>query len=186
MRKLLLAGLLLLPSGVHAQLQMRPPAALNSVGETNQPRRTLLLGAEPIPKNMVWRPETHRDNWVQVEVNSCEWCGRPMTWKKAAFDKKALPFWLIAAGMAVADTEYTLSRPCMKAGTCTEWNPLLGTSRAQQYGVRMPTLALGWLGTAALRKGSLKYNIGGMRHWYLMPVIFVSMPLAGLAANTAR
>ena len=31
MRKLLLAALLLFPVGVHAQLQVRPPVALNSV-----------------------------------------------------------------------------------------------------------------------------------------------------------
>jgi hypothetical protein len=42
------------------------------------------------------------------------------------------------------------------------------------------------LATSALRKGSLKYNIGGMRHWYLVPVIFVSMPVSGLAANATR
>jgi hypothetical protein len=109
-----------------------------------------------------------------------------MTWKQAAFDKKALPFWLVAAGMAVADTEYTLSRPCIRARTCAEWNPLLGRTRAQQYAVRMPVLMLAWAGASWARKGHATYNIGGMRHWYLVPVVFVAMPLAGLVANSTR
>ena len=109
-----------------------------------------------------------------------------MTWKRAAFDKKALPLWLVAAGMAVADTEYTLSLPCIRAGTCTEWNPLLGKTRAQQYGVRMPVLAVAWFGTSWLRKGDNQRSIGGMRHWYAFPLAFVGMPAAGLVANSVR
>ena len=157
----------LLPTAIQAQLKVRPPG---DPPPPTTPRRETLFGVEPIPRNMVWRPEPRRNNWLQVEVDSCEWCSRPMTWKKAAFDKKALPLWLAAAAMAVADTEYTLSRPCFKAQTCTEWNPLLGRTRAQQYGVRMPALALAWLGTSWARKGHADYNIGGMRHWYAIPV----------------
>jgi hypothetical protein len=119
MKTFLLAALFLFTNVVHAQLQIRPPGSLQPP-PMSEARRELLLGGEPIPRNMVWRPETHRDNWVQVEVNSCEFCGRPMTWKKTVFDNKSLPLWLIAAGLAVADTEYTLSRPCIQAGTCTE------------------------------------------------------------------
>ena len=173
----------LLPCTVLAQLKVRPPGMPEPPA---LPRRPLLLGTEPIPRNMVWRPDTRRNEWVQVEVNSCEYCGRPMTWKRAAFDKKALPLWLVAAGMAVADTEYTLSRPCVQARTCTEWNPLLGRTRAQQYGVRMPVLALAWLGTSWARKGHAGYSIGGMRHWYMVPVVFVAMPAIGFAVNSTR
>jgi hypothetical protein len=150
------------------------------------PRRPLLYGGEPIAKNMVWRADTQKREWVQVEVNSCEWCGRPMTWKQAAFDKKALPLWIAATALAVADTEYTMSRPCIRARTCEEWNPLLGKTRAQQYGVRMPALAMAWFGTAWVRKGHSQDHIGGMRHWYLFPASFIAMPTAGLAANSVR
>jgi len=90
---------------------------------------------------------------------------------------------LVAVGLSVADTEYTLSRPCLKNGTCTEWNPLLGTSRAQQYGVRMPALAVAWMAASWLRKGDDKKSIGGMRHWYAFPMIYMSMPAAGLTAS---
>jgi hypothetical protein len=173
----------LLPTAIQAQLKVRPPG---DPPPPTIPRRETLFGVEPIPRNMVWRPEPRRNNWLQVEVDSCEWCSRPMTWKKAAFDKKALPLWLAAAAMAVADTEYTLSRPCFKAQTCTEWNPLLGRTRAQQYGVRMPALALAWLGTSWARKGHADYNIGGMRHWYAIPVMFLAIPVAGFLVNSTR
>jgi hypothetical protein len=175
---------LLLPFVTPAQvLMVRPPI---QPGQPNVPEQPLLFGKEVIPRNMVWRPDTQRNQWVQAEVNSCEHCARPMTWKQAAFDKKALPLWLAAAGMAIADTEYTLSRPCIKAGTCTEWNPLLGTTRAQQYGVRMPVLGLAWLGASWARKGRAEYSIGGMRHWYLVPIVFVAMPSIGFVANSIR
>ena len=175
---------LLLPCVVPAQmLKVRPP---NMPVQPNVATRPLLFGMEGISRNMVWRPDEQHNQWVQAEVNSCELCARPMTWKRAAFDKKALPLWLLAAGMAVADTEYTLSRPCIKAGTCTEWNPLLGRTRAQQYGVRMPVLGLAWLGASWVRKGHAEYSVGGMRHWYMVPIVFVAMPAVGFVANAVR
>jgi hypothetical protein len=160
--------------------QVDPPAFVDA------PRRLELFGGETIRRGMVWRADGKRNEWVQSEVKSCEFCGKPMTWKKAAFDQKALPLWLVAVGLSVADTEYTLSRPCIKNGTCTEWNPLLGTTRAQQYGVRMPVLAAVWMTTSWLRKGDKERNIGGMRHWYTFPLIYMGMPSAGLAANAIR
>jgi hypothetical protein len=182
---LLLAASFLLPQIAQAQSavqpgQVDPPAAADA------PRRLLLFGGETIRRGMVWRADSQRNEWVQAESNSCEFCGKPMSWKKAAFDQKALPLWLIAVGLSVADTEYTLSRPCFKSGACTEWNPLLGHTRAQQYGVRMPALAVAWMAASWLRKGDDKKNIGGMRHWYAFPMIYMSMPAAGLTANAIR
>jgi hypothetical protein len=171
-----------LPWPAHAQ--SAPPA--DPPAQVDAPKRQLLYGGETIRRDMVWRADAQRNQWVQTEANSCEFCGRPLSWKQAAFDKKALPMWLIATGLAVADTEYTLSRPCIKNGTCTEWNPLLGKSRTQQYGVRMPALALAWAATSWLRKGDSKKNIGGMRHWYLFPMIYMGMPAVGLTANAIR
>lgn len=160
--------------------QVDPPAAVDA------PKRLTLLGGETIRRGMVWRADSQPNQWVQAEANSCEFCGKPMTWKQAAFDKKALPLWLITVGLSVADTEYTLSRPCFKSGDCREWNPLLGSTRAQQYGVRMPALALAWAATSWLRKGDEQKSIGGMRHWYLFPLVYMGMPAAGLAANAIR
>ncbi len=167
-------------SATQAMAQLDPPAAVDA------PKRPLLFGGETIRRGMVWRPDVQSNQWVQAEANSCEFCGKPMSWKKAAFDKKALPLWLVAVGLSVADTEYTLSRSCIKDHTCTEWNPLLGTTRAQQYGVRVPMLAVAWAATAWLRKGDDKRNIGGMRHWYAFPMIYMGMPAAGLTANMIR
>lgn len=175
----------LLPQIAHAQSvvqpgQVDPPAAVDA------PKRLALFGGESIRRGMIWRADSQHNQWVQSEANSCEFCGKPMSWKSAAFDKKALPLWLIAVGLSVADTEYTLSRPCFKSGACTEWNPLLGQTRAQQYGVRVPALAVAWLASSWLRKGDDKRHIGGMRHWYAFPMIYMGMPAAGLAANAIR
>jgi len=183
---LLVASLLPWPARAQSAPAQLPPAAADPPPQVDAPKRELLYGGETIRRGMVWRADSQRNQWVQTEANSCEFCGRPMSWKQAAFDKQALPLWLVAAGLAVADTEYTLSRPCIKNGTCTEWNPLLGKSRAQQYGVRMPALALAWAATAWLRKGDDKKNIGGMRRWYLFPMVYMGMPAAGLAANAIR
>jgi hypothetical protein len=181
----LLFVLLFLPQIARAQLPQPagkltpadPPASVDAF------RRYVLRGGEFVRRGMVWRPDAPRNQWVQAEANSCEFCQKPMSWKAAAFDKKALPLWLTAAALSVADTEYTLSRPCIQDGTCREWNPLLGQTRAQQYAVRMPLLALVWMTASRLRKGDTERQIGGMRHWYLIPVIYMGMPAAGLAAN---
>lgn len=184
---LLFAALFLRPPLVRAQSTPPQPGQLpDPPAAVDAPRRRLLVGGETIRRGMVWRADTQRNQWVQAEANSCEFCGKPMSWKSAAFDKKALPLWLVAVGLAVADTEYTLSRPCIKDHTCTEWNPLLGKSRAQQYGVRMPALAVAWLATSWLRKGDEEKNIGGMRHWYALPMIYMGMPAVGLTANAIR
>lgn len=182
---LLLAAFFLLPQIGQAQSAVQP-GQVDPSAAVDAPRRQLLFGGETIRRGMVWRADSQRNQWVQAESNSCEFCGKPMSWKRAAFDQKALPLWLIAVGLAVADTEYTLSRPCFKSGACTEWNPLLGQTRAQQYGVRMPALAVAWLATSWLRKGDDKKNIGGMRHWYAFPMIYMGMPAAGLTANAIR
>ena len=175
-----------LPQIARAQSVTQSAALVDPPTTVDAPKRQLLFGGETIRRGMVWRPDAQRNEWVQVEANSCEFCSKPMGWKKAAFDKKALPLWLVAVGLSVADTEYTLSRPCLKDHTCTEWNPLLGTTRAQQYGVRLPMLAVAWAATSWLRKGDDRKNIGGMRHWYAFPMIYMGMPAAGLAANMIR
>ena len=181
----LLLAVSLMVQSAHAQSVVQPGQLAPPASE-DAPRRPVLFGGESIRRGMVWRADAQRNQWVQAETNSCEFCGKPMSWKTAAFDKKALPLWLIAAGLAVADTEYTLSRPCFKNGTCSEWNPLLGRSRAQQYGVRMPALAVAWMASSWLRKGDKEKSVGGMRHWYAFPIIYMSMPAAGLTANAIR
>jgi hypothetical protein len=182
----LLAPLFLWPPLAQAQSTPRPGQLPDPPAAVDAPERQLLLGGETIRRGMVWRADAQRNQWVQTEANSCEFCGKPMSWKTAAFDKKALPLWLVAVGLSVADTEYTLSRPCIKDHTCTEWNPLLGKSRAQQYGVRLPALAVAGLATSWLRKGDEEKHIGGMRHWYAFPMIYMGMPAVGLTANAIR
>ena len=142
-----------------------------------------LVGGELIPDGMVWVP--NNGFWEAREMNSCEWCGRPLTFRQAAFDRKALVMWGAAVGLAVADTELAVSRPCFKAQTCGEGNPLLANGR-KQYAVRLPVLFAAWMGTAWLRKGDKSLKIGGMKHWYLFPLVYQGGPVAGIVANLAR
>ena len=146
--------------------------------------RKELLGDEPIPPGMVWAP--HKGGWEAREINSCFWCGRPMTFKEAAFDKKALLMWGSAVALAVADTERTLRGPCFQDRRCGEANPLLGESRKQQYGVRIPVLIGAWMGTAWLRKGDRSQRIGGMKPWWILPLAYQIPAAIGLILNSSR
>jgi hypothetical protein len=170
----------------HAKPAFKPPH--DPPLDVDVPFRHVLYGGEAISKGMVWDEydPRYKNMWVQREVNSCAWCAPPMTWKHALFDKKALPLWITAVAMGVVDTEYTLSRPCIKQHTCIEGNPLLGTSRAQQYGIRMPMIAIAWFGGAWIRKGDLKYRIGGYKRWYLIPMVYIASPTIGFLVNVSR
>ncbi len=90
-----------------------------------------LTGAERIPRGMVWVPTGNQ--WTAREDNSCNWCGKPMTFRRAALDKKAIGMWATALALTVADVEALGSRRCINAGTCREGNPFLGQTRTQQY-----------------------------------------------------
>jgi hypothetical protein len=133
---------------------------------------------------MVW--VATGDHWTAREINSCNFCSKPMTFRRAALDKKAIGMWAAAVALTVADIEVLASRPCISAGTCREGNPLLGQTRAQQYALRLPILAGAWIGTAWLRKGNQRLHIGGMEHWWVLPGIYQSTTTAAVAANLAR
>ena len=142
----------------------------------------------PVPDNLVLTPrwQDGRHLWHVEQVGTCEWCGRPMTWRQAAFDKKALPLWLAEIGLSVADTEIAESRPCIKQGTCKEGNFFLGPSRAQQYGVRIPILLSLWAVDSFLRKGDLERRHGGLKHWWVFPTAYIGLTSAGIISNLAR
>jgi hypothetical protein len=193
---LLFAILLLFSPFVLAQeieLQRRPaPATVTNeftVPDKPEPlTRDLIDVDSPPPAGMVWATAQFQDGqkWVAREVGACAWCARPMTFKQAAFDKKMSLMWIGEIALAVADTEIMESRQCIKDGTCREGNPLLGPSRLQQYGIRMPILFSAWMITAHLRQGSPKKKIGGMKHWWIFPVLYQAGSTAGILANLAR
>jgi hypothetical protein len=143
-----------------------------------------LTGAEPIPRGMVWVPTGNY--WTAREISSCNWCRKPMTFRRAALDKKAIGMWAAAVAATVADIEVLASRPCINAGRCREANPLLGQTRTQQYALRLPVLAGAWIGTAWLRKGDQRLHIGGMKRWWILPLLYQATSSAGVAANLAR
>lgn len=141
----------------------------------------LLTGSESLPSGMVWVPTG--DVWSAREANSCFWCSKPMTFRRALLDKKGLGMWGTALALTVADIEVLASRQCYKAGTCREGNPVLGQTRTQQYGVRLPLLAGAWLGTAWLRKGDRHLHVGGMKYWWILPAAYQATSTAGVISN---
>jgi hypothetical protein len=145
---------------------------------------TRLIGGETIPEGMVWVPAGKE--WSAREINSCQWCSQPMTFRQAALDKKTLGMWGAALALTVADIEILVSRPCVANKSCHEGNPFLGQTRAQQYSIRLPVIALGWASTAWLRKGDRRLKVGGMKRWWLMPVLYQAAAGAGVIANLAR
>jgi hypothetical protein len=140
------------------------------------------------PLNLVIVPHKNDGRWMgHVErIGSCAWCGEPLTWKQAAFDRKSTSLWALRSALFVADIEITHNSPCFQAHTCREGNPLLGQTRAQAYAVSGAFTALDWLGTAYLRKGSKSQHVGGYKYWYIMPIIGQASSGLGILLNLAR
>ncbi len=139
---------------------------------------------------MVARKEDRRNVWHIERVNSCFWCGEPMTFKQAAFDKKASAMWLTEIALRVASTEIYMAKchngHLSDGHPCGEVNPLLGNSRAQQYGVSMPIIFGAWMGTAYLRKGDKKYRIGGLKPWWILPTVYHAVTVFSIVFDLVR
>jgi hypothetical protein len=135
---------------------------------------------------MVARKNDGRLMWHVEEVNSCAWCGTPMTWGQAMFDRKASSMWALRSALFIADIEITHRMPCFRAGTCKEWNPLLGQTRLQGYSVGVGMTAFAWVADGWVRKGSRKYRIGGYRHWWIVPSVGYAASAVGIISNLAR
>jgi hypothetical protein len=123
--------------------------------------------------------------WHVEKVNSCVWCGAPMTWKQAMFDKKAFSMFAARSALIVADVEITHHMPCFQAGTCRENNPLLGQTRLQAYSVGAGLTAIAWILDGNARKGNRKYRIGGYRHWWIVPTVGYAASAIGIITNIA-
>ena len=176
---------MILLSAISTQAQELPAKPEVTAGKL---RVSDLRNAPRLARGEVWAPVrfNHKDLWEAREVNSCEWCARPMTFRQAAFDHKALIMWGSALALTVASTEVTLSRPCIRNHTCREANPMFGNSRAQQYGVRLPIVFSSWMATAYLRKGNRDLQVGGMKHWWLLPVAFQAMGSVSITVDASR
>ena len=144
-------------------------------------RETIDMGT-PIPDGMVWTVE-HK-LWFAREINSCDRCGKPMTFAQAAFDRKSTTTWGAAFALGTAAAVVAARRPCVQQLTCKEFfgRPTIGKGIAFQA----PVLVASWLGTAYLRKGSVRYHIGGQRRWWIVPMIYQTLSGAFMAANLAR
>ena len=124
--------------------------------------------------------------WHLEQVGSCFWCGEPMTFKQAAFDKKAISLWSLRTALAVADIEVTHRSACFRAGTCREGNPMLGQTRMQAYAVSGGMILGAWMLTSHLRAGNKAYRVGGAKYWWLIPVVHQATSVAGIVANLIR
>jgi hypothetical protein len=135
---------------------------------------------------MVAKKSDGRYMWHVEKVNSCAWCGDPMTWKQAMFDKKASSMFALRTALFVADIEITHHLPCFQAGTCKEVNPLLGQTRLQGYSVAAGLTAITWVTDGWARKGNRKYRIGGFRPWWVIPVIGDAVSSVSIITNLTK
>jgi hypothetical protein len=133
---------------------------------------------------MVARKNDGRMMWHVEKVNSCAWCGAPMTWKQAMFDRKSSSMWAVRSALFVADIEITHHMPCFEAGTCRD-NPILGQSRLQAYSVGAALTAFAWIGEAYCRKGDRNWRVGGYRNWWIVPTIGYVSSAIGIITNLA-
>ena len=178
----------LIPNGMFSKVIAQPlPAKLQPVAYVGQ----WVADSDQTPQFSDDLIITERKNdghlmWHVERVNSCVWCGTPMTWKQAMFDRKATSMWALRSALAVTDIEITHHMPCFRAGTCRESNPLMGQTRLQSYSVAAGLTAFSWISDAWLRKGSRKYRIGGFRDWWIIPVTGYATSAVGIIANLAR
>jgi hypothetical protein len=133
---------------------------------------------------VVARKNDGRMTWHVEKVNSCTWCGAPMTWKQAMFDRKSSSMWAVRSALFVADIEITHHMPCFEAGTCRD-NPILGQSRLQAYSVGAGLTAFAWIGEAYCRKGDRNWRVGGYRNWWIVPVVGYVSSAIGIITNLA-
>jgi hypothetical protein len=128
--------------------------------------------------------------WHVEKVGSCFWCGEPMTFKQAAFDKKMTAMWLAEIALRVASTETFMAKchngKLFDGRACVEANPMLGNTRAQQYGVSMPIIFGAWMGTAYLRKGDKKYRVGGLKASWILPVAYHAFTVFSIVFDASR
>jgi hypothetical protein len=134
---------------------------------------------------LVARKDDGRLMWHVEKVNSCDWCGAPLTWKQAMFDRKASSMWALRSALIVADIEITHHSPCFRAGTCREANPLLGPTRLQAYSVGAGLTSIAWITDGWVRKGDRRNHIGGYRRWWIVPVIGYAASAVGIISNIA-
>ena len=178
----------LIPNGMFSKVIAQPlPAKLQPVAYVGQ----WVADSDQTPQFSEDLIITERKNdghlmWHVERVNSCVWCGTPMTWKQAMFDRKATSMWALRSALAVTDIEITHHMPCFRAGTCRESNPLMGQTRLQSYSVAAGLTAFSWISDAWLRKGSRKYRIGGFRDWWIIPATGYATSAVGIIANLAR
>jgi hypothetical protein len=133
---------------------------------------------------VVARKNDGRMTWHVEKVNSCVWCGAPMTWKQSMFDRKSSSMWALHSALFVADIEITHHMPCFKAGTCRD-NPILGQSRLQAYSVGAGLNAIAWISEAYTRKGDRKWRVGGYRHWWIVPTAGDVFSVIGIITSLA-
>ena len=75
------------------------------------------------------------------------------------------PWFWVAHGVNVAATvaDVETTQACIRAGTCHEGNPMMGQSRAQQYGVSMGLNAINaWISYRSSKHGG---------KWWILPAI---------------
>lgn len=134
-----------------------------------------------IPDGMVWWK--HGGYWYARDEDSCDKCGKPLTFRQAALDKRAIALLGLEVGLQVGDI--LAIRRCDFRGYCREGAaPFLGDgSFKKQMALKMPIATLIWIGTMYARKGDTSRHIGGSKSWWHLPVLYDAISTATIIAN---
>jgi len=134
-----------------------------------------------IPDGMVWWK--HGGYWYARDEDSCNYCGKPLTFRQAALDRKAIFMMGLQAGLQVGDI--LAIRRCDNRGYCREGAaPFLGDgSVKKQMALKMPIVAFTWMSMAYIRKGDKSRHIGGSKSWWHLPVLFDVISTGAMVAN---
>jgi hypothetical protein len=161
------------------------PEPVARVGQTFAPGQILPTNWAP---NLVLTDvkEDGKRVWEVRPLNSCAWCGTPMTWKHAMFDRRSSAMWILATALEVTDVELAHRSPCFVAHTCREGNPLLGQTRGQAYGVIAALDVFELVGQGDVRRGDTRYHIGGWRYWWIFPTMRYAQSGIGIVSTLAR
>jgi hypothetical protein len=143
--------------------------------------RTRIDAQTFIPDGMVWWK--HGGYWYARDEDSCGGCGKPLTFRQAALDKKALAVMGLEIGLEVGDI-FSIRR-CDNRGYCREGvAPFLGDgSFKKQMALKMPIAAFTWISMAYSRKGDKSLHMGGSKSWWYIPVLYEAILLAATIAN---
>ena len=130
-----------------------------------------------------------KHSWIARKVKPCGDCSGPMTFRQAAFDRKAIALWGATFALTGFEAATVTSGECVNGAAiiggslkCTPGSPVRYVSdRNTVLAMKVPLVTAGWLLTAWQRKGEA--NHPGWKKWWLVPVMLQAGSLANIGLS---